>query len=494
MTALAAYTQSDTLVLLPAIVLVLFASGTILLDVMGRKVSARAGRGIVLFGLVGLAIAAVSVFRQHALLAAAGLDHLVAGQNAVTLDGLGFLTTGITLAATALFFLISYKFLEIHNQKGAEYFALALLAQAGMYFMCTGSELIVLFLGTELASICFYVMTGFTRTDRRSNEAAIKYLLLGAVSSGILLYGFSLLYGLSGSTELSAISDSIATRGAKDPIVILAVLTVAAGLLFKIAAAPFHMWAPDVYDGAPTPVTAFLSVASKVASFALLLRLLTFTLSSAVTIWEPVLVAAAVLSMSVGTIAALSQQRLKRLFAYSSIAHAGYILLGVIAGNNTGIEGVYLYLIVYGLMNLGAFAVLIVLGRKGISGENLSDLRGLGSTHPVHAALFVILLVSLAGLPPTAGFLGKYYILLALVETGHYLLAGIASAYVVVSLYFYFRLVREMYLSDAETSEPLATSFGTQLALGATSALTLLIGVFPEPVLRLGFQLTGVAR
>jgi NADH-quinone oxidoreductase subunit N len=494
LTALATYTRNDALVLLPAIVLVLFASGTMLMDVIGRPPSNRSSRWVVLFGLTGLAIAALSIFRQHARLAAAGLDQLVAGQNAVTLDGLGFLTNGVTLGATALFFLISYNFLEIRRENRAEYYALALLAQAGMYFMCTGAELIVLFLGMELTSICFYVMVGFTRADRRSNEAAVKYLLLGAVSSGILLYGFSLLYGVAGSTELAAISEAVAALGPKDPVVGLAVVTVSAGLLFKIAAAPFHMWAPDAYDGAPTPVTAFLSVASTVASFAVLLRLLAFTLASARPIWEPVLISAAVLSMSVGTIAALGQDRLKRLFAYSSIAHAGYILLGITAGNNTGLQGVYLYLIVYGLMNLGSFAVLISLSRRGITGENLRDLRGLAANHPIHAALFVVLLLSLAGLPPTAGFLGKYYILLALVETGHYGLAGIASAYVVVSLYFYFRLVREMYTKDAETTEPIATSFGTQIALGATSMLTLLVGIFPEPVLRFGFQLTGVAR
>jgi NADH-quinone oxidoreductase subunit N len=275
---------------------------------------------------------------------------------------------------------------------------------------------------------------------------------------------------------------------------VLAVITVVVGLLFKISAVPFHMWAPDAYDGAPTPVTAFLSVASKVASFAVLLRLLPATLASARIIWEPLLVIASVASMTVGTIAALTQERLKRLFAYSSIAHAGYILLGIVAGTETGLKGAYLYLLVYAIMNLGAFTVLISLNRTGIVGEHLSDLRGLSNSHPGHAALFVILLVSLAGLPPTAGFLAKYYIFFALIETGRYYLAAVASAYVVVSLYFYFRLVREMYFKETDQRVPLAASFGTRLALYATAILTVALGLFPEPLLRIGLQIGGPVR
>jgi NADH-quinone oxidoreductase subunit N len=363
-----------------------------------------------------------------------------------------------------------------------------------MYIMVTASELVTLFLGIELSAICFYILVGFTRRDRRSNEAALKYLLLGGVASGFLLYGFSLLYGLAGSTELADVSSVAAERGPTDPVIVLATITIVAALLFKISAVPFHSWAPDAYDGAPTPVTAYLSVASKVASFAVLIRVLPMTLGSVHAIWIPLLAAAAVASMSVGSIAALTQSRLKRLFAYSAIAHAGYLLLGLVAGNETGLRGVYLYLIVYAAMEFGAFTVLTSLNRRGIAGETLADLRGLSKTHPMHTALFVILLLSLAGIPPTAGFISKYYIFLALIETGHYALAAIASAYVAVSLYFYFRLVREMYLHDTEVREPLAASFGIQFALYVTAALTVFIGIFPEPVLRLGFRIAGVGQ
>lgn len=487
------FTGSDSLTLLPAVILCLFACGMLVLDVIGRQVP-RSRRWLMLFGLCGLAITGVSLWRQWSALVAGGLSQYTGAQGAVTLDGLGFFSNSLVLGATILLFLTSYRFLEITREHSGEYYSLALFAQAGMYFMATASELITLFLGLEVTSISFYILVGFTRVDRRSNEAALKYLLLGAVSSGFILYGFSLLYGLAGSTELAAISSAVSGRGASDPFVVVAVVTIVAGLLFKISAVPFHMWAPDAYDGAPTPVTGHLSVASKVASFAVILRLLPMTLGSVRSLWEPLLIIAAVASMTVGSIAALTQHRLKRLFAYSSIAHAGYILLGIIAGTQMGLRGVYVYLIVYAVMNVGAFTVLTSLHRHGIPGEDLHDLRGLSITRPVHAALFVVLLLSLAGMPPTAGFLAKYYIFTALIETRRYVLAAIAAAYVVVSLYFYFRLVREMYLRPVETREPLAASLGVRLSLYATAALTLFIGVFPEPVLRLGFRISGVGQ
>jgi NADH-quinone oxidoreductase subunit N len=487
------FTSADTLVLLPAILLVVFACGTLLIDLIGPN-TRNSRRLVVVFGLAGLVITALSIARQWFALSSAGVTNFTAAQGAVSIDGLSFFSNGITLGITALFFLISYQFLEISAEDKAEYYSLALFAQAGMYIMVTASELVTLFLGVELTAISFYILVGFTRRDRRSNEGALKYLLLGSVASGFLLYGFSLLYGVAGETRLNEIAAAAAQRGTGDPILVLATISIIAALLFKISAVPFHSWTPDAYDGAPTPVTAYLSVASKVASFAVLIRLLPMTLGSLHDIWVPVLAAASVASMTLGTIAALTQNRLKRLFAYSSIAHAGYLLLGLVAQNETGFRGVYLYLIVYALMEFGAFAVLTCLHRRGIAGETLADLRGLSGTHPLHAALFVVLLLSLAGIPPTAGFIGKYYIFLALIETSHYTLAAIASAYVAVSLYFYFRLVREMYLHESEVREPLASSVGIQVALYLTAGLTVLIGIFPEPVLRLGFRIAGVGE
>jgi NADH-quinone oxidoreductase subunit N len=328
-------------------------------------------------------------------------------------------------------------------------------------------------------------MVGFLRADQRSNEAAMKYLLLGAFSSGVLAYGFSVLYGIAGSTKLADIATAVAARPKGDPLVLLALATTAVGLLFKISAAPFHMWAPDAYEGAPTTVTAYLSVGSKAASFAFLVRIFLGPLAPARELWEPALAVIAVLSMTVGNLAAITQSNVKRLLAYSSISHAGYILLGLVAGNETGVQGVLVYVLVYTFMNLGAFLVLIALRREQLLGEDVEDLGGLVHKSPGYAFLMLIFLLSLAGIPPTAGFIGKYFIFLALIQTQHYVLAVVATLYVAVAVYYYFRLVRSMFVGEVADQVPLASSLGLRVALAVTCGLTLAIGVYPQPFLAL---------
>jgi NADH-quinone oxidoreductase subunit N len=332
------------------------------------------------------------------------------------------------------------------------------------------------------------VMVGFLRSEKRSNEAAIKYLLLGAFSTGFLVYGFSLMYGLAGSTKLADIASAIGQRQPWDPVVFLAMATTLIGLLFKVSAAPFHMWAPDAYEGAPTTVTAYLSVASKAASIAFLLRLFngpSAPFGGVRETWEPILAVVAVATLTLGNLAAINQTNIKRLLAYSSISHAGYMLLGLIAGNEHGINGIAVYVMVYTFMNLGAFLVVVALRRANIIGEDLDDLAGLVHRHPTYAILMLIFMLSLAGIPPTAGFLGKYYIFLSLIETGHYTLAVIATLYVAVAIYYYFKIVRSMFIREETEKMPLASSFGLRLALGVTGVLTLLIGIYPEPFLRM---------
>jgi NADH-quinone oxidoreductase subunit N len=354
-----------------------------------------------------------------------------------------------------------------------------------MFFLATGTDLITLFIGLELMALCFYIMVGFLRGERRSNEAAIKYLILGAFSSGFLAYGFSVMYGISGSTKLRDITAAIAARDPWDPVVFLMMATTSIGLLFKISAVPFHMWAPDAYEGAPTPITAYLSVASKAASFAFLLRIFLGPLASVRPAWEPLLIVVAIATMTVGNLAAITQTNIKRMLAYSSISHAGYMLLGLIAGNATGIKGISVYVLVYTFMNLGAFLVVVALRRQGIIGEDVDDLAGLMHKSPGYAILMLVFLLSLAGIPPTAGFLGKYYIFLALIETRHYLLAVVATLYVAVAIYYYFRLVRSMFVGEETEKAPMSTSVGVRLALAASGAMTLIIGIYPEPFLQL---------
>jgi NADH-quinone oxidoreductase subunit N len=479
------YTSTEHFALIPAIMLSLFGCAILLCDFWVFP-DPKQRKWLILFVLLGEICTGYGLWRQSAWLAANGLSELGAFQGSLTIDGFAIFFNWIFLVSTMIVALVSYKYLEIEGEHHGEYYALLLFAQSGMFFLAAGTDLVTLFIGLELMALCFYVMVGFLRGEKRSNEAAIKYLLLGAFSTGLLVYGFSILYGISGSTKLFEIMNAVSARPAWDPIVFLAMGATLAGLLFKISAAPFHMWAPDAYEGAPTTVTAHLSVASKAASFAFLVRLFQFgPFAPAREAWEPVLSVVAILTMTIGNFAALTQTNVKRLLAYSSISHAGYILLGLIAGNPTGITGISVYVMVYTVMNLGAFLVIVALRRRDIIGEDVDDLAGLMHRSPGYAILMLIFLLSLAGIPPTAGFLGKYYIFLSLIETQHYALAVVAVLYVAVAIYYYFRLVRSMFLADETEKAPLASSVGLRVALGVTGFLTLAIGVYPEPFLRL---------
>ncbi|MCS7315523.1 MAG: NADH-quinone oxidoreductase subunit N [Bryobacterales bacterium] len=478
------YTSVDHFALVPALMLALFGCAVLLFDFFVFP-APRQRKWLVLLLALGIGFAALGLVRQYAFLKSEGLAEFTAFRGTLTIDGFAIFFNGIFLAASLLVALVSYRYLEIEGEHHGEYYGLILLANCGMYFLATGTDLVTLFVGLELMAICFYIMVGFLRLDRRSNEAAIKYLLLGAFSSGFLAYGFSLMYGLAGSTRLADITAALAARPPWDPLVFLAMATTAVGLFFKVSLVPFHMWAPDAYEGAPTTVTAYLSVASKAASFALLVRIFLGPLAGTRAVWQPLLAAVAVATLTVGNLAAVTQTNVKRLLAYSSISHAGYILLGLVAGNPTGIKGIAVYLLVYTFMNLGAFLVLIALRRQQILGEELDDLSGLMHKSPAHAILMLIFLLSLAGIPPTAGFIAKYYIFWALIQAGQYWLAAIAAAYVAVAVYYYFRIVRSMFVSELSEREPLASSFGLRLALGVTGVLTLAIGVHPEPWLEL---------
>jgi len=479
------FTDIDYFVLLPAILLAMFGCATLLFDVLFFCNSKDRKFLLLLVVIPGLIMTGISLWRLQSFLLAGGNTQLLAFQGALTIDRFALFFNWIFEIATLVVAIVSYNYLDIEGEHHGEYYALLLFAQCGMFFLAAGTDLVTLFIGLELMAICFYVMVGFLRGDKRSNEAAMKYLLLGAFSSGFLVYGFSIMYGLAGSTRLSDIRDAISARDTWDPVVFLAMATTSVGLLFKISAAPFHMWAPDAYEGAPTTITAYLSVASKAASFAFLLRIFMGPLASARGAWEPLLAGVAILTMTVGNLAAISQSNIKRLLAYSSISHAGYMLLGLIAGNETGIQGISVYILVYTFMNLGAFLVVIAMRRKNIIGEDLDDMAGLMYKSPGYAVLMLIFLLSLAGIPPTAGFLGKYYIFLSLIQTHHYILAVIATLYVAVAIYYYFRVVRIMFVGELTEKAPLATSFGLRLALGVTGVLTLAIGIYPEPFLRL---------
>ena len=478
------YTATDHFTIIPAVMLALFGCAVLIFDFLIFP-DPRQKKWLLLFVALAEGFTGFGLLRQSSFLSAQGITDLSGFQGSVTVDGFGIFFNWIFLIAALIVAVVSYKYLEIAGEHHGEYYALILFAQCGMYFLATGTDLVTLFIGLELMALCFYVMVGFLRSDKRSNEAALKYLLLGAFSTGFLAYGFSVMYGLARSTKLADIAAALQQRDPWDPVVFLAMATTAVGLLFKISAAPFHMWAPDAYEGAPTTITAYLSVASKAASMAFLLRIFLGPLASARAAWEPLLAAVAVITLTLGNLAAINQNNIKRLLAYSSISHAGYMLLGLVAGNQTGINGIAVYIMVYTFMNLGAFLVVVAMRRANIIGEDLDDFAGLMHKSPGYAILMLIFLLSLAGIPPTAGFLGKYYIFLSLIQTHHYTLAVVATLYVAVAIYYYFRIVRSMFIRESTEKAPLATSFGLQAAAVVTGVVTLAIGIYPEPFLRL---------
>jgi NADH-quinone oxidoreductase subunit N len=378
-------------------------------------------------------------------------------------------------------------YLEVERENHGEFYALILFSVIGMMCMAAGYDIVLIFIGLELMAISTYVLVGFLRRDKRSNEAALKYLILGAFSSGIFAYGLSLFYGLTGSTNLGVIAQKLhenATVRPNDPIVIFALLTTATGLLFKIAAVPFHQWAPDAYEGAPTSVTGFMSVAVKSAGWAMLLRIFLFGLYPLRSMYVPLIVFVAIATMTGGNLAAITQNNLKRLLAYSSIAHVGYMLLGLVASdgqnNSTGVMAIMIYLLVYTFMNLGAFAVITSLRRRAIIGDEIDDIAGLYFKAPMEAVLMLVFLLSLAGIPPLAGFWGKYFIFLSLIQTGHYGLASIAVLYAVISMYYYMRIANAMLMRPAVDPEPVRTGPAMKFVLAVTAAGTVGIGLFPN--------------
>ena len=457
------------------------------------------------FSLGGIALAFVSLgaqfvsmggtFRFSSLPTLAPMDGFY---GMIHVDGFALIFRAIFLVAAALAIAISVRYLDIEREQHGEYYALVLFATVGMMFLGSGYDLISLYIALELMALTFYVLVAFTKRQKRSNEAGMKYFLLGAFSSGILLYGMSLLYGIAGSTNLGVIGKSLTGAGTElRPMLLLGMIALAAGLFFKVAAVPFHMWAPDAYEGAPTSVTAFLSTGSKAASFALYARIFFVALQPMQIDWAPLLGIVAALTIVVGNWAAITQENSKRLLAYSSISNAGYLLLAVIANNTYGNVGLVIYLIVYVLMNMGAFGIIISLRRRGIIGDNVDDMTGLSQKAPGIAAMMTIFMLSLGGLPGTGGFIGKYFLLWGLLNRGetdhkswYYWLAGWAVINIVVSFYYYIRFIRVMYLGDdLADDEPLTLSPALRAGLVVSLIGIVVIGIYPQPFIALAQKL-----
>ena len=497
------FSISDLQLIAPELILTVCACIALVMEVV---LPYRKSKHIAYFSLAGIALAGLSLGIQFWF--SGNLLPLDGFYGMVRIDGFALIFKSIFLISAALAIAISTRYLDIEGEQHGEYYALVLFATVGMMFLACGFDLISLYISLELMALTFYILVAFTKREKRSNEAAMKYFLLGAFSSGVLLYGMSLLFGIAGSTNLAeigrAVADIVANPAAPGepslrPMLLLGMIALAAGLFFKIAAVPFHMWAPDAYEGAPTSVTAFLSTGSKAASFALYARIFVEALPSLRTDWAPLLGLVAAITIMVGNWAAVTQENSKRLLAYSSISNAGYLLLGLVAGNMYGYIGLTIYLLVYTLMNMGAFGIVISLRRRGIIGDNVNDMTGLAQKAPGMAAMMAVYMLSLGGLPMTGGFIGKYFLFGGLLQRGkadgktwYYWLAGWAIINTVVSFYYYVRFIKVMYLGDrVADDQPLEMSRSLKAALVVSLAGIIFIGVYPQPLIEVVQRLLG---
>jgi NADH-quinone oxidoreductase subunit N len=469
---------------LPAAILTVFGLLALIADVfeLGRtRGPAEGEHGTPIMApylaIVGGAAALGAVIWQALRLPIAAGDYF---SGTIVLDGFGVFLSAVVMVGTLLTLLLTVGYCRRHDVNLAEYYHLILMAAVGMLLMIQANNLIMIFAGLELMSVAVYVLTGFRRTRLRSIEAALKYFVLGAFSTGFFLYGIALVYGATGSFDLGDIRDAVATPPA-GPVLLAGMGLLLVGFGFKVALVPFHMWSPDAYEGAPAPVTGFMATGVKAAGFAALLRVLMSTFDGLADQWIPVLWVLAVLTMFVGNIAAIRQDDIKRMLAYSSIAHAGYLVVALVAHSDLGFSAFLYYLAAYTLMTLGAFGVVIVLGEKGTENTSIArDYAGIAWRHPLLAAAMALFMFSLTGIPPTAGFVGKFAILSAAVRAGHVPLAILLVIASVISAYYYLKVVVSMYMWTSDR-EPIRSRVPAMAAIALLVAVAgvLGLGIFP---------------
>ncbi|PWB64500.1 MAG: NADH-quinone oxidoreductase subunit NuoN [Bradyrhizobiaceae bacterium] len=461
-------TAADFLPALPEIVLALGAMGLLMFGVYGGERAVQAVNGIA-FSL--LVIVAVIVLWLPA-------GKLVAFGGSFVLDGFARAMKILALIGSAAAIVLSLDYLAAEKQQKFEYAILILLSTLGMMMLISAQDLIALYLGLELMSLALYVVAAIHRDSVRSTEAGLKYFVLGALSSGMLLYGASLVYGFTGTVSFAGIAQAAGQGGLG---LTFGLVFLFAGFCFKVSAVPFHMWTPDVYEGAPTPVTAFFAAAPKVAGIAMFVRAAVAAFPSIADQWQQIVVFVAIASMALGSFAAIGQHNIKRLMAYSSIGHMGFALVGLAAGTPEGVQGVIVYMAIYLAMTLGTFAVILSMRRREGMVEEIADLSGLARTHPAMAFFLATMLFSLAGIPPLAGFFAKYFVFLAAIKAGLYALAVIGVVTSVVGAYYYLAIVKVMYFDEpAQRFEPMPQEL--KAVLGITGLFVLLYFVYPSPL------------
>jgi NADH-quinone oxidoreductase subunit N len=469
-------TWGDTLYLLPEIIIAIGACLLLIAPVSGFRNEPNTAKWSMI-ALLLITLASVFVCSY----AVANVEQTRAFARMFALDGFSIFFKLLLIATISVITFLSDGYLQRSPYAAWEYYSLLAFALCGMMFMASGTNLATIYVGLELMSLSSYILAGYFKNEQKSTEAAMKYFVLGAVSSAILLYGISLIYGVTGALNLGAIAESMSTLVTNDALM-FGIMLLGAGLCFKIAAAPFHVWTPDVYEGAPTPITAFLSTASKAAAFAIFARIFYTALHHFRVDWQTVLATIAALSMIIGNLAAITQDNVKRMLAYSSIGHAGYVLLGILAVSEMGLRGVLVYSVVYVFATLGIWATVLMLERHEYAGERVDDFDGLHRRAPLAAFAMVVFLLSLGGIPPTSGFIGKYFLFYAAVGAGFGWLAVIAVLMSAVSMFYYLRLVMAMYFRDGRDAE-LAGGLTLKVVAIACLAITLFFGILPTPLI-----------
>jgi NADH-quinone oxidoreductase subunit N len=385
------------------------------------------------------------------------------------------------------FFVFAYsrEYLRVRGMLRSEYFVLGLFAVVGMMVMASASHFLTLYLGLELLSLSLYAMIAFQRDSARATEAAMKYFVLGAIASGMLLYGLSLIYGMTRSLDINTVREALTAIKPDNVVLILGLVFVVAAIAFKLGAVPFHMWVPDTYHGAPTAVTLFLGTAPKIAAFALVARLLIGGLEQLAVSWQQMLIIVALLSMGLGNVLAIAQDNIKRMLAYSSIGHMGFFLLGVIAAGPDGYGASLFYVLVYGVMSLAGFGMITLLSREGFEAERLEDFRGLNQRSPWYALLMLLVMFSMAGVPPLAGFFAKFLVIQAVVQAGMVWLAVASVLFAVIGAYYYLRVVKLMYFDDAQDHAPIAVPGDVRVLIGVNALSLLLLVPFVGAVIEM---------
>ena len=400
-------------------------------------------------------------------------------------DGLSVVLKLFMLALSFVVFVYSRDYLKDRNIFKGEYYVLGLFAVLGMMLMVSANNLLMIYLGLELLSLCLYAMVAFHRDNGNAAEAAMKYFVLGAIASGMLLYGMSILYGLSGSLVISDIAQAIAQAGDSRIGMVFALVFILVALAFKLGAVPFHMWVPDVYQGSPTAVTVFIGTAPKLAGFGMIIRLLVEAMGELQIDWQQMLIILSVLSMATGNVIAIAQSNIKRMLAYSTISHVGFILLGLLVGTNESFGTALFYTITYAVMSLAAFGIIMLLARQGLEAEQLDDFRGLNQRSPWFAFLMMIVMLSMAGVPPTVGFWAKLAVLQMVVQMDMIWLALVAVFFSIIGIFYYLRVIKVMYFDEATDDQPLSCSRDMQITLSGNGLLVLALGLYPAGLMSL---------